>query len=172
VRLTVGPFEASKEASPLAERLLRDTTTQIGHLKGNSRTNLKVISSRDISGNGPSTRDKRHGNVGTTHVLWGALEKQHETIILRAYLTDLRSSVNAREWKAEYKPEEMHFAPIALAGVVTSTLHLPPLDGVGVLNAAAQKDYSAGLSAVRRDNGVDTALPRWNVQLQPILSRR
>jgi serine/threonine protein kinase/tetratricopeptide (TPR) repeat protein len=149
VRLTVGPFEASKETSFLAEPLLRDTATQLARLKGNAHTNLKVISSRDIS---------RHGNVGTTHVLWGTLEKHHETIILHAYLTDLRSSVNAREWKAEYKPEEMQFAPIALAGVVTSTLHLPPLDGVGVVNAAAQKDYSAGLSAVRRDNGVDVAL--------------
>jgi tetratricopeptide (TPR) repeat protein len=47
--------------------------------------------------------------------------------------------------------------PVALAGVVTGMLHLP-ISEIPTVNAAAKKDYLEGLSDVRRDSGVDTAL--------------
>jgi tetratricopeptide (TPR) repeat protein len=101
--------------------------------------------------------DKAHSVSGATHVLHGTLEQRAEEIKVHAYLTDVRSGVNAKEWTAVYKPQEMRYAPGALAGVIAGALHLP-LIGVATVNAAARADYLAGLAAVRRDSGVDAAL--------------
>ena len=52
----------------------------------------------------------------------------------------------------------MRYAPVALAGFVTGTLDLPPLEPSVVVNAAAKQDYLTGINFVRRDSGVDSAL--------------
>ena len=103
------------------------------------------------------TLDKARAELGATHVLQGTLEQDSKGITVRAYLTDARSGANTKEWTAEYQPGEIRYSPTALAGVVTGALHLP-LAEVPTVNAAGRKNYEAGLSAVRRDSGVDAAL--------------
>jgi tetratricopeptide (TPR) repeat protein len=142
VRLAMLPFLSSPETSSIADSLLRATTSQLARLESSASTKLIFI----------------HNPAGATHVLRGALERQQEAITVRAYVTDASSGVDAKEWKAVYKPEEMRYAPVALAGVVTGALHLPPLAGAATVNAAARKDYVAGLSALRRDSGIDSAV--------------
>src|SRR5207249_5258828 len=70
-----------------------------------------------------------------------------------------RSLVNLNEWKADYAPGEVRNIPVALAGMVTGTLRLPPLAVAATVNAAAYTDFAAGVSLARRDPGVDRALP-------------
>jgi serine/threonine protein kinase/tetratricopeptide (TPR) repeat protein len=158
VRLAMLPFSSSPDLAELSENLLLGTARQLGRLKSSARTKLKFISAADVSRNHIDTPEKAGAALGATHVLQGVLERSEKAIVVRAYVTDVHTGVDAKVWEAEYKPGETHYIPVALAGVVTGTLHLPPPVGVGSVNAAARKDYSAGLSALRRDSGIDKAL--------------
>lgn len=156
-RLALLPFSTSRDHSTVAEKLLRDTATHLAGIKGNSHLGFQFISEDRVLRKHADTPDKAHAALGATHVLQGNLEQKPQTIILHAYLTDTRNGVNVKEWTAEYKPGELRYAPTALAGVVTNALHLP-LAETPTVNVAARKDYLAGLSAVRRNSGVDKAL--------------
>ena len=141
VRLAMLPFESDSDTAALAASMFRDTGTQLARLKGNRHTAIKVV----------------RGNNGATLLLHGSLHKDNGRIILLADLTDPRSHINTKEWKAAYLPSQMRYAPVALAGMVSETLKLPPLPAA--VNAAALPDYTTGLSYLRRENGVDAAIP-------------
>jgi len=152
VRLAVTPLEADADAASLAGDLSRGAAGQIARIKGNARTRFTAI---PMTARPRGTADA----VDATHILHGTLEKDNGNLILHVFLTDTHSNVNVTDWKAEYQPAELRFAPVALAGVVTETLHLPALADKATVNAAASRDYSTGLSLLRRNSGVDAALP-------------
>ena len=141
VRLAMLPFDSDGGTAALAGGLLRDTEIQLVRLRGNA---LTAITFQRIA-------------AGATLVLHGSLHKENGKVILVADLTDSRSHVNTKEWKAAYLPSEMRYAPVALAGMVTASLKLPPL--AAAVNAAASQDYLTGLSGIRRESGVDGAIP-------------
>jgi Flp pilus assembly protein TadD/TolB-like protein len=157
VRLAILPFEADRGAAQVADGLFRDTAGQLVRLRGNARTKLAIIPPSKTLRDHVDTADKARILLGATHVLHGTLNKENDRLVVHAYLTDARSHVNTKDWTAEYAPEEIRYAPVALAGLVTGTLRLPPSIAATV-NADARKDYLAGLAYVRRDTGVDTAL--------------
>ena len=157
VRLGLLPFAVDRNHAALSESLLHDTAVQLAHLESSPRTKLTFVSPDKVKRSEVDTPDKARRVLGATHVLRGVLQEQAKTVTLHAYLTDARSGVNGREWNAVYKPEEMRYAPLALAGVVTGAFHLPAAGGTAV-KAAARTGYLAGLSAVRRDSGIDEAL--------------
>jgi len=72
-------------------------------------------------------------------------------------LTDMRTGVNTREWKTDYASGQERYIPIALAGMVTGTLHLPSF-AITSVNSAAQADYLGGLAAMRKDSEIDQSL--------------
>jgi serine/threonine protein kinase/Flp pilus assembly protein TadD len=152
-RLALLPFSADH----YNENLLRGTASRLAHIKGTSRMGFKFIPVEKVLRKHADTPDKAHAALGATHVLWGELEKKPQTTTLHAYLTDTRNGVNVKEWTADYKPEELRYVPTALAGVVTNALHLP-LAETPKVNAAARKDYLAGVSAVRYDSRIGEAL--------------
>ena len=158
VRLGMLLFETDANTGPLGEKLFRDVNDRLSRLKGNSRIALAVFSAEKIRAGKVDTPEKARDALGATHVLQGSLKRENGKLILRAILTDTRNRVRAKEWRAEYAPGEFHYAPIALAGLVTGALRLPPLETAVAVNAAANQDYLNGLSAVRRDTGVDSAL--------------
>jgi tetratricopeptide (TPR) repeat protein len=63
-----------------------------------------------------------------------------------------------KQWRAEFEPNEVQYIPMALAAVVTSALHLPPLNSQA-LKPAAAADLSTGVSLARREDRLDAALP-------------
>ncbi len=152
VRLAVLPLEADADTASLAGDLSRGAAGQIARIKGNTRTRFTAV---------PVTARPRGAAdaVDATHILHGNLEKDNGNLILHVFLTDTHSNVNVTDWKAEYQPAELRFAPVALAGMVTETLHLPALADKATVNGAASRDYSTGLSLLRRNSGVDAALP-------------
>jgi tetratricopeptide (TPR) repeat protein len=77
---------------------------------------------------------------------------------VHAFLTDTRNRVNASEWTAVYAAGQEKFLPVALAGMVSSTLRIPPLVTSAVVSATARADYANGMAAVRKDTGVDSAV--------------
>ena len=151
VRLALLPFASGSES------LLRGTTSQLAALKSSGHTKFTFISADKVARKRVDTPIKARDVLRATHVLRGALEQQPGSTTVRAYLTDARSGVNLKEWVAQYKRAEMRYATQALAGFMTGALHLP-LAGLAKVNPAARPDYLAGLLAVHRDSGVDTAL--------------
>ncbi|HEY2139261.1 MAG TPA: tetratricopeptide repeat protein, partial [Chthoniobacterales bacterium] len=152
------PF-ASNQDTPLADNLLRASATQIARIKSSARTKLIVIPLSSTLRNKIDTAAEVRTAFGATHVLSGAVQTENNgDLILQVFLTDTRSGVNVREWRARYTRRDFPYAPVALAGMVTGTLHLPPMAFAAGVNAAARQDYQAGMAAVQRDGGVDAAL--------------
>lgn len=142
-KLAMLPVESGAETKDLADRLSRDAQGPLARLKGGNVARLSVIPF----------------DPGATHVLHASLVKKGDKLLLRAFVTDARTHVNGKEWTAEYVPAEMRYAPVALAGMVTSDLGLPPLTIAGSVNSAAAQDYWSGLWYMRKYSTVDTALP-------------
>ncbi len=158
-RLAMLPVESSPETRSQADRLSRETAAQLSHLKGGNVARLAVIPLDRIQGQHIDTPEKAGTTLGATHVLHATLENKNGKLLLRAVLTDVRRRVNVKQWTAEYAPDELRYAPVALAGVVTSQLGLPPLVAWPTVNSAAAQDYWHGLWYMRRNSTIDSALP-------------
>jgi eukaryotic-like serine/threonine-protein kinase len=158
VTLAMLPLESAANESGLAERVSRDTASQLAHLTGGSRARLAVISWNDVIGRRADTAEKAHSLFGATHVLHGTLAMENGKVVIRAILTDARSQGKSGEWKAEYAPGEVRYAALGMAGLVTGSLKLPALS-IPAVNAAANQNYLAGLAYTRRNSTVDKALP-------------
>ena len=115
VRLAVLPFEASSDLAPLATNLTRDAARELGHLKGNSQTRIDVINSRKDANR--ALRVKLETAKG---------ERENSDITLHASLMDTGSGATTKDWTLRYKRPELRYAPEALAGMVSSVLHIPP----------------------------------------------
>jgi serine/threonine protein kinase/Tfp pilus assembly protein PilF len=135
----------------LAERVSHDAAEQLGRLRGGKRARLSVIGRL-----GDSVEQARSA-LGATHVVHGTLSWENGKIVVHAFLTDARNQVNSGDWTATYAPGEVHYAGMAIAGMVTGALHLPPLPDA--VNDAAKKDYWEGLWYAHRNSTVDRALP-------------
>jgi tetratricopeptide (TPR) repeat protein len=161
VRLALLPFTATQDSASFSERLLHNTATELARLKGTPHTRFRFIPLDKGIRNRVNTPEEARVLLGASHALRAVLEREGTAIKVHAYVTDLRSGVDAREWEAEYKSDEMGYAPAALAGVVTETLHLPPPTSGAQVNDRAREDYRAGLAAVRRGTTLDQALDRF-----------
>jgi tetratricopeptide (TPR) repeat protein len=157
VRLALLPAGSASESGSVSN-LLRKTAQQLAELQSTSHTRFRFISPDQIIRNRVNTGDEARVLLGASHALRATVEPHGEAITVHANLTDVRSGVDAREWTGEYKPGEMRYAPTALVGIVTETLHLPPLAGASKPNEAAQQYYRKGLSGLRSDTTVDAAV--------------
>jgi eukaryotic-like serine/threonine-protein kinase len=135
VRLAMLPFES------VPEGLSRDIADRLNRLSGSPLTKFSFVQKR-----------------GATHVLHGSVENRNGRMFVHAYLTDTRSQIPAKEWKADYGPGETRYLPVALAGMVTGTFHLPPLTETGTVNAAARQEYRNGLVYMPYDTKADAAV--------------
>jgi tetratricopeptide (TPR) repeat protein len=156
VRLAVLSFEASSDIAPLAANLSRDASRELARLRGNSQTGIKVIPLDDISRKKVDSDQKARTVLGATRALHGRLEtargeQENQDVILHAYLTDTSSGATTKDWTMRYKQQELRYAPDALAGMITSALHIPPLPPNAAVSPAARQDYLTGLSYVRSD---------------------
>ena len=158
VRLAVLPFEADAVTKPLGEGLLLDAGKRLSQVKA-GRVRLTLVPLSDALQNKVDQPAKARTMLGATHSLSGMFRQENGRTIVHAYLTDTRSMVHLTQWQAAYTPDELPNLPVALAGMVTGTLRLPPLAVVATVNSAAYADYAAGDSLARRNDGVDRALP-------------
>ncbi len=159
VRLALVPFVPAPENASVTGPLLRNAANELKRLKSTAHTSFRFIALDKVIRNRVHTPEEARVLVEASHALRATVEQHGANgFTVHAYLTDLRSGVDAREWSAEYKADELRYAPTALAGLVTETLHLPAPTGGASVNAAARKDYLAGLAAMRRDGTVDAAL--------------
>jgi tetratricopeptide (TPR) repeat protein len=158
VRLAILPFETDSATKALSEGVLLDAGDQLRRVKG-GRTQLTLVPLTDALQNRVDQPAKARTMLGATHSLSGAIEQKNGRIVVRAYLSDTRSLVHVAEWRAEYSPGELRETPVALAGMVTGALRLPPIAQGREVNAAAYRDYATGASIARRETDVEVALP-------------
>jgi eukaryotic-like serine/threonine-protein kinase len=159
VQLAMLPLAADQSTAIIADQLFRSTALQLGRLKGNSRVNLAFIPSSKILQDHVDSAEKARSLLGATHVLHGTVDKGEQGIVIHIFLTDARSQINTKEWTAAYANGEVRYAPAAVAGIVTETLHLPPLADGSAVSPAALGDYQQGVALTRRDSGIDAAIP-------------
>jgi eukaryotic-like serine/threonine-protein kinase len=146
VRLALLPFDSTPDLKPQAENLLARAAAQLAQLQSNTRTKFVFL---------PGSKGPR----AATHTLHGTLARDSGKVNLHVQLTGAASSVDLKTWDALYAPEELRYAPMALAGVVTQALRLPALTDAATVNPAARDDYREGLASVRSVGiGVDKAL--------------
>ena len=126
-----------------ASTLQQQTLATLGRLEDSPRLGISV-------------KDGRWRTA--THRLSVALAPQASKLAVRATLLDLRTGTPTREWKAAYEPGQLGFLPIALAGLVSQTLHLPALREAAAVSPAAQAAYQRGLDCFKDDTKLDQAL--------------
>jgi len=158
VRLAVLPFEAGGVAEPLKEKLLRDVTDRVGRIKSDKHTHFEVTSLDNVTQKHANSIEKASAALGATHVLRATIEKEQDKVKLLAFLTDARSTVDVKEWEATCDAAQERYISGALVSMVTDAFHLPPLAAGLTVNAAARRDYEAGLAYLRRDSTVPAAL--------------
>jgi eukaryotic-like serine/threonine-protein kinase len=169
IRLAVLPFETDADSRNLSDGLLLDTADRLKRVKpsgrtmplwldSHSRAKLTIIPIGDAVQNHVDGPQKTARMLGATHVLTGELRRDNHRISIQARLSDARSNLPLKEWRAEYALNELRNAPVALAGMVTGTLRLPPLTTAATVNPAAYPDFAAGVGLSRR-NDVDAAIP-------------
>jgi tetratricopeptide (TPR) repeat protein len=158
VQLALLPFRSAAEAESVSATLLHDTAKQLAELKSTSYRRFRFISMDKVARNEVNTPEQAHRTLGASHSLRATVQRHGGATVVHAYLMDLRSGIGLKEWRAEYKPDNVRYAPVALAAFITETLNLPPPTGGSHVNDAARDYYLAGLAAARRDSTADKAL--------------
>jgi len=158
IRLAVLPFEADAETRPLGEGMLLDAGDRLSHVKA-GRAKLTLVPLSDALQNKVDQPAKARTMLGATHSLSGIFRRDRDRFVVLAYLTDTASLVRLAEWRGEYPMGELGSMPVALAGIVTGALRLPPLAVAATVNAAAYPDYAAGVSLARTYPGLERAIP-------------
>jgi tetratricopeptide (TPR) repeat protein/TolB-like protein len=158
VRLAVLPFETDAATAPVGAGLLQDTGDRLSRVKG-GRASFTLIPLKDALRNKVDRAEQAESRLGATHTLSGILRQENGRILVRAYLTETRTRLNLVDWSAGYAPSELRNLPVAMAGMVTGTLRLPPLAQAAAVNAKAYPAWAEGVSLARGDSkDIDRAL--------------
>ena len=158
IRLAMLPLDSAPDARSLAESVSRDTASALARLKGGSRARLSVVSPAEVIGSHVGTVEAASAVLSATHVVHGTISVENGKVLVHVLLTDARTQATSADWKAEYAPGEVRYAPLAMAGMVTFNLRLPPL-AIAAVNAAAKQKYLAGLAYTHRNSTAGKALP-------------
>jgi serine/threonine protein kinase/tetratricopeptide (TPR) repeat protein len=121
---------------------------------------LNSASLASIHGNSTTGFSLTDSKEKATHVLAASLNPQTSGTKpweLRIRVTEARSGIEIRTWSMGYTPEELRFAPAALAGTVTGAFELPGL-APPPLPPAAREHLDEALRLVARPSGADQAL--------------
>jgi eukaryotic-like serine/threonine-protein kinase len=142
VKLDIAAVDAPSFAAE-ANRLRQAALQEIGKLRNSRQIAFSVRSTGWTS--------------QASHRLSTSLTPKGDKLTLRAVLVDLRSGAPVSEWSANYAPDQLRYAPVALAGVVSRAFHLPALTTNATINAAAKPAYDEGLALLQDDSKLDQA---------------
>jgi serine/threonine protein kinase/Flp pilus assembly protein TadD len=159
VQLAVFPFDSRQETAALAEQVSAATLRRLSSIRNGTRTRLTVIPPEYVRKLRADTPEKAREVLRATHVLRCSLAPEGGKVAVVVRLTDARSLVHTKEWKASYDGNETRYIPVALAGIVTGTFHLPVPARAAAVNPSAHDDYQTGLAYLRRTSTVDAGLP-------------
>ena len=86
-----------------------------------------------------------------TNLLRVSTTRQGDKIAVHAVLSDGQQQSILKLWDGLYAPSEWKYVREALAGVVSSGLHLTPLSESTTMNEQARSHFQAGLLAIRQE---------------------
>jgi serine/threonine-protein kinase len=158
VRLALLPFAGDAESAALVQGALLDAGNRLSHVKSSRTRRLTVIPVTDALQNKADQPAKARTLLGATSALTGEWRRNGDRIEVSAHLIDTSSLAHLQDWQAVYSKNELQNIPVALAGMVTSTLRLPPLAAAATVNPAAYSYYVQGVALARRDPDVDRAI--------------
>jgi tetratricopeptide (TPR) repeat protein len=159
VRLALLPFSGDAESTALSQGALLDAGNRMSHVKSSRTRRLTVIPLSDALQNKAEQPAKARTLLGATDALTGEWRRDGDRIEVSAHLIDTTSLAHLQDWQAVYSKDELQNVPVALAGMVTSTLRLPPLAVAATVNAAAYPLYLQGTALAKRDQDVERAIP-------------
>ena len=146
-RLAVMPVEAlSPDTLNIASDLSSKVAGTLRHINGGRVAGLSIV-----------PPEKAQSVSDATHIVRATISRQNGKLLIQATIGDKRSSVNVGERTLVYGPGDERYAPVALAGVVTATLKLPPLT-VPSVNSRAAKNYWDGVWYTRQNSTLDKAI--------------
>jgi tetratricopeptide (TPR) repeat protein/TolB-like protein len=157
VRLAVLPFETDAGNRAFTDGLVDDASKRLRRVKGRS-IRFTVIPLSDAVQNRVDGPEKAARLLGATHILTGSMRWNGGRALVQALLSDARTHLPLRQWSGEYQAEKLRDMAIALAGMVTGALQLPPLAVAVTVNTGAYADFTSGVGLLQR-NAVDGALP-------------
>ena len=134
IRLGLAPVESAPELTGPARSIETGAAKVFATLKGGARARFSIA---------PLKR--------ATHIVHATLVSEGSGLLLRAALTDTHTQATNAQMEFRYGLSEIHYAPAALAGMVTAALRLPPVP-VPPVNNTAVRDYTAGIADARRDS--------------------
>jgi serine/threonine protein kinase/tetratricopeptide (TPR) repeat protein len=158
MRLAILPFEASAADRPLGDGLIQQTEQRLQRVKDGRNRHFTMIPSDAAVQNKLDQPEKAIKFFGATHVLYGTLRREGNRTLIHAYLAGAGSPIPLKEWQAPLQPNELGEVPVALAGMITGALRLPPLTVAASVNPAAFPDFARGTGLLRR-NATDEAIP-------------
>jgi serine/threonine protein kinase/Flp pilus assembly protein TadD len=157
VRLAVLPFEPSPEMAALAQQIQNETAAMVSHIQSSSKISFRAIPFKKVRDAGVSSAQRAGSQLQATHVLRSSITVDGSNTVVHVWLTDALTGAQVREWSARYGPGQTRFAPLAIAGIVTWGLGLPPVSGPQI-REAAKPDLEKGLELLRHDEVVDATV--------------
>ena len=91
-------------------------------------------------------------------MLQGRLQRSGPLITVTARVTAACSQQPLKTLVLEYDPSNVRSLPVGLAGVVTRTLHIPPIANRRTEPAPSNRDYVAGLKYLQNESQIDKAI--------------
>ena len=158
VRLAFLPLQTEVSDRSLGEGLLHQTAEQLLHVRNTRARRLTLIPLDAALQNKLDRPEKAVRFLNASHVVYGTLRRDGGRALLHIYVTDAHSQIPLNEWQAGYPLNELQVVPVALAGMITSTLRLLPLAITASVNAAAFPDFTRGIGLLER-NAADDAIP-------------
>jgi tetratricopeptide (TPR) repeat protein len=157
IRLALVPFETDAGNRDLSDGLLNQTAEQLRRVMNTDTRRLVIIPFDATVQNKLDRPDKAVQLLNATHVLNGTLRRDNGRTLIHAYLTGAHSQIPLNELQAGYQVSELRGVPLALAGMITGTLHLPPGLLAATVNAVAYADFTKGIGLLQR-NATDEAI--------------
>jgi serine/threonine protein kinase/Flp pilus assembly protein TadD len=157
VRLAMLPFDAPQEQQAVIDSAVFNSSDLLSRVR-HPGWRFSVIPLGQSMKRHVKTAEKACQELRATHVLHGNLRQNGASITVSATVTAACSQQALKALVLEYDASEAGSLPVGLAGVVTRTLHLPPIASRGTLKAPSNRNYVAGLKYLQHESQVDKAI--------------
>lgn len=150
IRLAILPVQAPPDLQELGGGILQDVADRIMRSRGNRQT-VVVIPEADVLNNKVLTSQDAVTRLHATHAVQITLRREPDHVIVEEHVVELAYHTQLRDFEASYSQETIGNISGALAGVITSALHLGRAAAADTISPAGTAAYDRGLFYLRGD---------------------
>lgn len=148
-RLVILPPVANDDSRVTAEGALQDAADRIAHTKNGQRT-IAVIYPAKAREAQVQSSDQAEKILHATHALQTSFRREGEDLVVQGAVVDLESNVHLADFSSLYSPNTRGVLAGALAGEISTALHLRGASSDNIAPAATPA-YDRGLYYLRLD---------------------